>query len=275
MRLSVEFQTLDQARRRMGASLSSWKKGTGLEKKWESFTVEVTSGEVRSIAPGGPLVHQGQQALLYIKDTRLKLQTLLYDPENSRRFHIAECETLKKMRRDNRFPRYVYTNWSDGVFDVEATDWNTGKVEAVEAKLYVCKNCLDALGLTRERANWPEFSIPDFFRDYETFFFSLPQHTNITAPRGGYLGNWSSITRLYKEGQSWICEECGVNLAREEHQHLLHSHHRNGVTSDSSPKNLQALCVECHDKRPGHGRHPPDKEKLILLSRLRAAQKNN
>ena len=264
------LEKLESARERMGASLTQWTSRSPLP-KWKPVTrvIGESLGEVVPLDGHGPLVHEGRQVLLYIKDTRLDRGTLLDDPENSRRFHVTECRTIERMRRNSRFERYVVTNDTRGVFEVEATDPYTGEVEDLEAELYVCKNCLDALGLTSDRSNWPEFSISGFFRDYETFFSSYPEHSNVTAPRGGYPRNWNQISSGYKGRMGWTCEECGVRLAEKAHRGLLHTHHRNGVVSDNRRENLQALCAECHDKQPGHGGHPPSEKEKTLLARLR------
>lgn len=276
MKLPVEFPALDSVRRKMGAPLSQWtlswipRSRPTVENK--PLMGEAPLHQIRPLGGNGPLVHQGRQILLYIKDTRLDRHTLLHDPIHSRRFHIAECRTLEQMRRDNRFARYVWTNQTTGIFSVEATNPNTRAVEKIDAQLYVCKNCLDALHMTTERRKWPEFPIVDFFRDYETFFHSIPQHSDVSSPPGGYPRNWNRIHKLYKESRDWTCEDCGVILIEGRHRGLLHCHHRNGVTADNRQENLQALCVECHNEQPAHGRFPPSGEERATLARLRVEQ---
>ena len=277
MKLSREFPELARVRTRMGAPLTSWTPSSALETavvlKPQMPQGELASlDEVRPISGIGPLTYQGRQIVLYIKDTRLSRETLLNNPTNSRRFHIAECNTIEGMRRDNRFARYVWTERTEGRFRVEATDPYTGAVEEIKAELYVCKNCLDALYLHQERANWPRFSVVDFFRDNETFFHSLPRYTDITSPPGGYPRNWSYVQQKKKEQQNWVCESCKVCLSENQYRSLLHCHHKNGVTSDCRPENLQALCVECHNDQPQHGRFPPTKKERAILARLRADQ---
>ena len=274
MKLTIQIDALELVRERMGAPLSSWNPQSA-PAKWEPFQKTISHHEIAEVQPldgEGPLVYQGKQVLLYIKDTRLDQHTLRNDPENSRRFHIADCRTLERMRDKGNFERYVATNELSGRFEVEATDPVNGKIEKLKAELYVCKNCLDKLGLTDNRTNWPSFSISAFFRDHETFFCSLPRHTDITAPPGGYPKNWRDISGTYKTLVRRICENCKVNLARQEHRQMLHCHHRNGVTSDNTPENLQALCVECHSEQPGHGQYPPSDDERELLARLREEQ---
>ena len=271
MKLRADTGSLDMVRQRMGAPLSTWTQKSMRRPKYERIEIEMSFVEIQPIAPGGPLVYEGKQVLLYIKHTGLERETLLNDPVNSRRFHIGECETLEQMRRDNRFGRYVATNDTSGMFNVEATDPDTKEVEALQAELYVCKNCLKALDLKVERSNWPQFSISEFFREYETFFTSLPQHTEITAPKGGYPRNWGRIASSYKEQCRWICEQCGVDLSGEQYRSLLHCHHRDGVVSNNNADNLQALCVECHNEQPGHGLYPPGKKERAILAKLRVS----
>ena len=211
--------------------------------------------------------------VLYIKDnTHIGSRVHSSDPNDFRRIHLAECETIDRMRRDGSFDRYVYvpTSENDGNFNVEITDPSTGEPIPKRRRLYVCKNCLNELGLFRELANWPKFSLANFFRDYETFFSSLPQHTDITAPTAGYPRNWPEISTGYKESRNWACEACGVNL--HENKSLLHCHHVNRVKADVETQNLQALCAECHYEQPGHGQIPPSKAQREALAELRAAQ---
>ena len=272
MKLPVQVSALEAMRERMGAPLSSWTPQTRYKAVWKPFEKEVTPSQVNPIGSDGLLAHEGQQVILYIRSTRRDRQTLLNEPIKSPRFHIAECRTLEEMRRDNRFQRYVATNRTDGAFKVEVTDWRTRAMEEIDTELYVCKNCLDRLGLVNDRASWPVFSIPGFFRGHETFFSELPQHTDITAPEGRYPWNWSHISRIYKTQGNWVCEACGVNLADNKHQSLLHCHHKNGVVTDNGSENLQALCVECHNKEPGHGRYPPSEQERATLKQLRETQ---
>ena len=162
---------------------------------------------------------------------------------------------------------------TDGKFKVDGIDPNGKVVPDIDAKLYVCKHCLNALELKQDIDNWPEFSIVGFFRDNETFFHNLPRHSDITYPLSDYPKGWDQIKRTLKERQKWTCEECKVYLGKtKQHQSLLHCHHKNRVKRDIRPENLQALCVECHNEQPQHGRHPPSKGECDTLAELRAAQ---
>lgn len=276
MKLPTEFPALEDVRVRMRASLSSWSSWQQTSKGVEPIEVKVTQiniVRIQPIAPDLPLAYDGRQVMLYIKDnTHIGTRVHSDDPKRFRRVHLAECETIEGMRQDDSFDRYVYVpaTGNDGYFNVEITDRSIGKTASDRVRLYVCKNCLDVLGLFHERANWPEFSFANFFRDYETFFSSLPQHTDITAPPASYPRKWPDISARYRESRNWTCEACGVNLYKS--KGLLHCHHINRVKPDIRTQNLQALCAECHYEQPGHGQIPPSKAQRAALAEFRAAQ---
>ena len=164
------------------------------------------------------------------------------------------------MREKGRIERYVTTQRTTGKFLIDVTDPHTKKVESnLKVKLYVCKNCLTELKWNGYDPEDPReerhkirdnFSIPDFFATYSTFFKTIPIHSDITAPSGGYVENWPEIARRYKNRVNWVCKKCGVNL--ESKKNYLHCHHKNGVANDNHSSNLQALCFLCHAEQPYH-----------------------
>lgn len=280
MKLNVNFSELTTVVQRMGARASSWSPNVEnlgdlqrLVKELEEG-IEIPLGEVETVH-GGLLCYKGEQVVLYIKDTRQDRQTLLHDFESSRRFHVAECRTLRDMRHKGRFERYVVTTRKDGLFSVEATDYITKEHEELEAPLRVCKNCLNALNWRRYSTVssaskwqlWVDFSLDDFFSEFSTFFYSKPQHSDATAPRGGYAKHWSEVSYRIREERGWKCEICKVILSQ--YPSLLHCHHRNGVTSDNSDKNIAVLCKLCHAEQPGHSRLKPSSKDRVVIEGLR------
>ena len=69
----------------------------------------------------------------------------------------------------------------------------------------------------------------------------------------GYSSNWSWISRDFKMGVNWTCQQCHLYLGAKENRNLLHVHHMNRNPSDNSKSNLIALCVQCHSSQPGSG----------------------
>lgn len=147
MKLDIEFPQLQELVRKMGATPIRWE--SDLEQleppdfivELGTTGIEIPLSDVETLE-NGLLTYRGEQVLLYIKDTRQERETLLYDAEKSRRFHVADCETLDRMRHEHRFDRYVVTNRRDGLFLVDALASEDGTIEEMEAPLKVCRNCL-------------------------------------------------------------------------------------------------------------------------------------
>lgn len=291
MKIRVDFEELSEQRERIGASLSNWDlKSESLDPR-AKLLADLQQGiaiELKDIerGPGGLLTHKGEQVLLYIKDTRSDLHTLLHEPEKTRRFHVAECRTLERMRHEGRFERYVVTNRTDGKFLVEAFDPLTKSRDEVEAELKVCKDCLKALNWrgyqrapdrptkptgTRQTKTdiWKQFSITDFMMDYATFFRSKPSRRDTEAEIHAYVADWPRISEGLRRQRNWTCEACGVNLS--EHPRLLHCHHKSGVVTDNRPSNLMVLCALDHAAQPGHlhMRVPSQDRRVIQAARAR------
>ncbi len=273
----MNFSKLQKLATRMGARSSTWRlppyetrqgrrEREELRRELQRGKEIPALGEVES--RGGLLTHKGEQVALYIKDTRQGKYILLHYPEEARRFHVAECQTIREMRSKGRFERYVVTTRQDGKFFVEAIDSD----KEFEALLHVCKNCLTHLdwkGYARSRSDksWRGFSLQDFFAEFTTFFSSKPRYTDRTAPPGGYTREWPRRANAVKRERSWCCDECGVNLSK--HRSWLHGHHKNGVLSDNSRENIAVLCLLCHSEQPYHGRVKSTKEQRQLIEPLR------
>ena len=281
MKLDLEFPEFQTLKTRMGARESLWRLSSPALNERQKLIAELEEGKETLLEDvetsfGGLLSYKGEQVVLYIRDTRQDQFTLLHDIENSRRFHVFECQTLDDMRRKGRFERYVVTTRRDGKFLVEATDQRTRSIEEIEAPLAVCMNCLKKLEwkgwINREQSRdiWENFSLQDFFAEYATFFASKPQYSDKTAPKGGYAKDWHQIATKEKQQRNWHCDKCGVNLS--DHRSLLHGHHKNGVVSDNHPSNIEVLCILCHSEQPLHQWMNPSITDKFRIEALRPQQ---
>lgn len=235
-----------------------------VEPEWEDWTgFGIDIGDISEVEaqPDGTLTYRGRRVLVYIRD-----QAVRGDNDELRpfRYHVAECRTLERMRKENRFGRYVVTTRTDGQFVVNLFRAGENKPfrESFVREMGVCKNCLTALdwkSYTKLRGGskaecWQQFDPESFLQQYGSRVNALPTQTPESAPVNQYPDEWPEIARRVKERSHWTCDGCGVSLAEPRTRKWLHVHHRDGNKANSSPSNLQALCLDCHQKEFGHER---------------------
>ncbi|TWD54207.1 hypothetical protein FB480_103115 [Agrobacterium vitis] len=260
MKLVISFGALDGLMHKMGAVPVNWRLGgAGLSPR-EIRTRELVQGKEISIEElgqfGGLLEHDGEQVLLYIKDTKASRNVLLNEPERTKRFHIAECATLRDMREKGRFQRYHITKRFDGKFNCTWFDRDNNQSGEIEAELKVCKNCIQQIGWngydikSPNQDLWKNFDIAEFLRTYETIFYSKPERNDAYTVTADYVRDWPKVSQNYRQSRGWRCDDCGVNLS--EHRKLLHTHHIDGNLGNNRHDNFKALCVLCHEQQPFH-----------------------
>ena len=280
---TLDLKNLEAIRKRIGAKLTKNEfKGAGLPPMDVAVDKELRKGiEVKSLdeieTQDGLFVHKGRQIVIYINDhTYIGCESVMQDPNNGKKVHLYECETIAKMRADGRFDRYIKIMPEDNKYPIDDKS-----SQGIEVKLYPCQNCLKALDYKRFKTSLVDsvkefldaFDAEEFFRDYSTFFIRKPKHSNVTVPYTGYSKGWHKISREFRERNGWICGGCGVNLSQKKYHGIIHAHHISGVKYDESDENLKCLCIVCHAKQPHHGhmKHNADKYKS-LIRRLRREQ---
>ena len=140
---------------------------------------------------------------------------------------------------------------------------SNGTVSRRIVRLSVCRFCLDFLQFDGFRISGVREAqkkmIVDAFeisRFFEKFPMSLhttrPLHTSDSAPLNEYAVGFPEISLKARTAAGWRCQNCGLNLSRQEHRRFLHTHHENGDRSDNTLSNLKVVCMECHAGEPCH-----------------------
>ncbi|WP_213715498.1 HNH endonuclease [Cedecea lapagei] len=203
----------------------------------------------------GTLIYKGYRVLLYIRDI-----SSMGREANMPKYHLAYCQTLEKMHKNDRFNRYVVANDDSGSFQVNVVD---GSIQGQSVKLSVCQNCLDKIhwkGFDMQKMLRSvrlqlvsQFSLVEFFNTYSRDLISVtPKHTSVTAPLNDYSMDWPSISKNTKLARGYKCQSCNIILNGNDSKYL-HVHHRNGQKYDNKDSNLDVLCVFCHANQPMHG----------------------
>lgn len=276
MKISVDFSALFAAARKMGDPIEDnffldltrepWEDKLGAE--------GIELKDITELEPiDGLLSYRGRQVLLYIQDHGTNAKEALSNPDVGKRYHVAECRTLHKMRNEGRFERYVVTNDISGEFHITGNDYMTRLPVEGKAKLHICKNCLIYLNYKgySKPGNYyafENFSLNEFFQTYSSFFTHMPQRK--MGGGEGYTGDWPEVSRNFRQEKGYTCEKCGVRLSDQ--PKLLHVHHINGVKSDNRTSNLRALCADCHSKEAFHASMYVSHADRQTISRLRHAQ---
>ncbi len=224
----------------------------------------------------GLLSVRGRQVILFIPDHSSKFYDALNNPSDGNKFHIVDCSTLDTMKRRKRFERYQVTNNMTGLFSIFGID-GYGGVSEGEARLHVCKNCINQLNYlgaanvsAKERHRIVElFDVEKFFTTFSSVFKKIPRKFAKNVSKG-YADNWKSISSNLRKEMNYTCQECFVNLSNN--KNLLHVHHLNGVKSDNNPSNLKVLCADCHRKEPFHERMFVKRKDVLTINKLRKTQ---
>ena len=211
------------------------------------FTMDIRADDPNLEISSEGIFYNGRRVILYIRD-----QVQYGDKINEYKFHLVDCATLKAMRNQNRYGKYVVSTSTSGKFKVNRII-NNRPVES-EERLHVCKHCLRRLNQQGYNFTYENFSIEEFFRimneNNSDNFQILPDENDLTAPTNIYPKNWDEISRRLKEKYNYICQECHRNFS--DCKSLLHVHHKNGRKNDCRESNLEVLCYDCHQAKHNH-----------------------
>jgi hypothetical protein len=240
--------------------------------------VDIHLNDIESDNPMNLLQVNGSPVMIYIPDHSFNFDNCVDKPSMGKKVHFAECNTVSKMREQNRIERYTVTNQTTGLFKVYryATYQKDDKPDA-NIKLNPCKNCLKAAGYDNynrkslvERDEFIEnFDYKNFLRDARFEFDRLPK-VKVQADFQ-YSNNWKSISFHVRKRAKFCCQKCRVDL--QDDRKCLHTHHKNGLKGDNSRQNLVALCADCHSQEDHHQHMLTSHSDVILeTQRIKQAQ---
>ena len=251
----LQHDGLNRLREQMNAELRSWNS----DNDWDPISLALDtigldiSPDALEYPDDGTLEYNGRKVVIYIRDQQVEYQPY--------KFHVANCDTLSRMRADNRYDRYVVATRTDGMFTVNSYDDERILIEeGSEHRLGVCINCLKALNYkdyndcrrAAQRHIVTEFELQEFFLKYSSQITPTPIHAETTAPLNEYTNDWPETSLRLREENNWTCERCGEDFGAAQRQGLLHVHHINGLRYDNSDENLIVLCNACHAREPQH-----------------------
>lgn len=276
MRINVDFSALWAEVRKISEETATFSLGVASPPR-KAIDIQLAEGleiPLDEVDFSGPVASvQGRQVLLYIPDHGPRFDLAIADGGKGNRFHVTYCRKLEEMYQRKRYDRYVATNDLTPTFEIHGVSNNTAPKG--KTTLRVCQFCLDKLNYkgsqldTRVRAqNAKTFSIPAFFETYSSCFRYMPSGMDALKP--GYSNDWEKISRGEKERVNYVCQQCKVDLSAA--KRLVHVHHINGVKHDNAPKNLKALCADCHRAEPNHTHMHVSRKDTQFINKLRREQ---
>lgn len=208
------------------------------------------------VLPDGTLAYKNSRVILYIRDV-IAFGNRITQP----RFHLADCETLQKMKRGGKFDKYVVSTSTNGQFDLNII--NAGVPRAELTDLSVCQHCLKLLRFEGFEMSWlqskridfvSQFKIERFFEQFpKSLHMHTPTYNSDNAPVNIYPDDFNAISQKVRSDSGWCCQQCGNDLSAQNERKWLHAHHKNSLKHDNKRENLEALCIGCHAEKPNHG----------------------
>ena len=233
-----------------------------------SGAVEVSGRDL--VSQDGFLTYGGRKVVAYIRDQRKEINE---DTRTSDyRFHLWDCTTMQHMREAGRERRYLATQRSDGLFEVNYRPRWRRATRNMSVWLELCQNCRKEL---RMRALYEEpFSLKGYFERHDSGVPRTVRRIETVKIVQEYQPDQDDRSREYRTAAGYRCQICKVECRKQ--PGLLQLHHRDGDTSNNAHHNLAVLCIDCHARQPYHGqmgRTASDQEKIAQINELRMQQK--
>lgn len=165
-------------------------------------------------------------------------------PVSNYKYHVFNCQKLKRMRYDGRAYRYKIASRMNGTFWMLATDKDGNSNGGSYEKLDICQFCLKLYNKKYK----PVYQVDNF--ELETYSSQkidnlelfIESQIDATAIPKKYHNEWDNISRKEKEKVNYICSLCNVNLIN--YKKYLHTHHVNADIGNNQRSNLKVLCIQ-------------------------------
>jgi len=176
--------------------------------------------------------------------------------EDYHKYHVFNCEALKKMHAIGRGERYCMAARTDGRFRYTVIRHNRILKEyrdADGAALQLCKFCEGIYG--RRSGRITAFNLAQFLSGSD-FFGDLTAEHRLDADDklNVYPRDWALIAQRRKSAVNYRCECCHIDLSDPSLRKYLQAHHIDGRKNNNSVMNIRVLCVSCHAEQPLHKR---------------------
>lgn len=161
------------------------------------------------------------------------------------RFHILNCRTLERQKRNQNFDgHYVFSQSPQLLKDVDDV------VKDLSLCGY-CKNEHNEISESMLSTEYVEVYIknPDVGGNFNSG--DLPLEFDLDE--FGYTEDWDEKSKAYRSKMKYTCEDCGIRLNNNfSDGYYLETHHINGNKVDCNDANLKCLCVLCHANSNDH-----------------------
>lgn len=202
--------------------------------------------------------------IFYLDEHGFKRQGYMYqtrylvDRYGFPKFHIFECEAIRKFLDNGVFGQY-YSFSTANTNDI--IERKTGK-EFKNVSLSLCGYCRNMLHNMQTEELFGEDMVGvktmliNSVCNTEGFYDALGGEEQNEMPEQfdidmfGYVKDWQKISVYIRKKRQYVCGNCGVIL-NGFNKRFLEVHHINGNKLDNREYNLQCLCIKCHSEIDG------------------------
>ena len=173
---------------------------------------------------------QERQVFLYKKDYRM----MQYGKP---RFHICKCKVIDDFITSGSFrDHYVRANSEP----VPVIDIDDNWMEKEVTGLPLCGYCKKII------AGYGNIDTTKFVEMLKASNGDNHEDENLELDLFGYVKDWETISRQFREKHEYTCENCGLKIEDDYDKQYMHVHHLNGDKLNNKESNLKCLCLYCH-----------------------------